>query len=88
MALGASRGSVLRLFLGRGALMTACGLGLGIGIAALTTRFLSSWLVEASPLDRGTFAAATAAMGVVCLLATYIAARRAAAIDPLVALRS
>lgn len=88
MALGASRGSVLRLFLGRGALMTACGLGLGIGIAALTTRFLSSWLVEASPLDLGTFAAATAAMGVVCLLATYIAARRAAAIDPLVALRS
>jgi ABC-type antimicrobial peptide transport system permease subunit len=88
MALGADRGRVLRLFLARGALLTALGVAFGVGLAALTSRFLSAWLVDASPLDAPTFAAATAAMGGVCLLATYIAARRAAKIDPLIALRS
>jgi putative ABC transport system permease protein len=88
MALGANRGRVLRLFLARGALLTAFGVAFGVGLAALTSRFLSAWLVDASPLDPPTFAAATAAMGGVCLLATYIAARRAAKIDPLIALRS
>ena len=88
MALGASRGAVLRLFLARGALLTASGVVLGIAVAAATTRFLSAWLVDASPLDPPTFAAATTAMGAICLLATYVAARRATSVDPLIALRS
>jgi putative ABC transport system permease protein len=88
MALGADRGSVLRLFLARGALLTALGIVSGVVLAALTSRFLSAWLVDASPLDRPTFAAAAATVGAYCLLAIYIPARRALSIDPLVALRS
>ena len=88
MALGASRGAVLRMFVGRAALITALGLIVGLGIAALTTRFLATWLVGTSPLDRTTFAAAALIMAAVCLLATYLAARRATIVDPLTALRA
>jgi putative ABC transport system permease protein len=88
MALGAARGNVLRLFLMRGARVTALGTACGLTLAALTTRFLSAWLVDASPLDPPTFAVTAAGMAAVCLLATYLAARRAASIDPLLALRS
>jgi hypothetical protein len=73
MALGARRSTVLRFFLVRGATLTAVGVLCGVALAALTTRFLTAWLVEASPLG---------------LLSTYLAARRATSIDPLSALRS
>jgi putative ABC transport system permease protein len=88
MALGAGRGTVLRFFLARGAILTALGVMGGLALAALTTRFLVAWLVDASPLDRPTFAAAAAAMAAVGLVSTYLAARRATSIDPLSALRS
>ena len=88
MALGAGRGTVLRFFLARGAMLTAVGVTCGLALAALTTRFLAAWLVDASPLDRPTFAAAAATMAAVGLLSTYLAARRATSIDPLSALRS
>jgi putative ABC transport system permease protein len=88
MALGAGRGTVLRFFLARGAMLTLVGVTCGLPLAALTTRFLAAWLVDASPLDRPTFAAAAATMAGVGLLSTYLAARRAASIDPLSALRS
>jgi putative ABC transport system permease protein len=88
MALGAGRGRVLRLFLARGAALTGLGLICGVSLAALTTRFLSSWLVDTSPLDWASFLAAAAAMAIVCMLATLLAARRAAGVDPLTALRS
>ncbi len=88
MALGAARAQVLRLFVGRSAVLTALGAGCGLVLAALTTRYLSGWLVNTSPLDRSTFAAAAIAMAAVCLLATWLAARRAMSVDPLTALRS
>ncbi len=88
MALGAGRGRVLRLFLARGAALAALGLICGVSLAALTTRFLSGWLVDTSPLDWASFLAAAAAMAIVCMLATLLAARRAAGVDPLTALRS
>jgi putative ABC transport system permease protein len=88
IALGAGRGTVLRFFLARGAMLTALGVIGGLALAALTTRFLAAWLVDASPLDRPTFAAAAATMAAVGLLSTYLAARRATSIDPLSALRS
>jgi ABC-type antimicrobial peptide transport system permease subunit len=88
MALGAERGTVLRFFLVRGAILTVVGVTCGLALAALTTRFLSAWLVDASPLDRPTFAAAAATMAGVGLLSTYLAARRATSIDPISALRS
>jgi putative ABC transport system permease protein len=87
VALGAGRGSVLRFFLGRGAILTVAGVACGLGLAALTTRFLTAWLVDASPRDRPTFAAA-ATMAVVGRLSTYLAARRATTFDPVSALRS
>jgi putative ABC transport system permease protein len=88
MALGASRRVVLQMFVGRAAALTALGLLLGMTLAAFTTRFLSTWLVDTSPLDRTSFAGAAAIMCTVCLLAAYLAARRAAAVDPLTALRA
>jgi putative ABC transport system permease protein len=88
VALGAGRGTVLRFFLARGAILTVVGVAGGLALAALTTRFLAAWLVDASPLDRPTFAAAAAAMAAVGLLSTYLAARRATSIDPVSALRS
>jgi putative ABC transport system permease protein len=88
VALGAGRGRVLRFFLARGAALTVVGVTCGLALAALTTRFLAAWLVDASPLDRPTFAAAAATMSAVGLLSTYVAARRATSIDPLSALRS
>jgi putative ABC transport system permease protein len=88
MALGASRGVVLRMFVGRAAFLLALGLVVGLTLAGFTTRFLATWLVNTSPLDRTSFAAAAAIMCAVCLVAAYLAARRAAAVDPLVALRT
>ena len=88
IALGAGRVMVLRFFLARGAMLTVLGVTCGLALAALTTRFLTEWLVDASPLDRPTFAAAAATMAGVGLLSTYLAARRATSIDPLSALRS
>jgi putative ABC transport system permease protein len=88
MALGAGRGRVLRFFLARGAILTLVGVACGLALAALTTRFLAAWLVDASPLDRPTFAVAAATMAAVGLLSTYFAARRATSIDPVSALRS
>jgi putative ABC transport system permease protein len=88
MALGASRPAVLRMFVGRAGGLTALGLVIGITLAAFTTRFLATWLVDTSPLDRTSFAGAAATMCTVCLLAAYLAARRAAAVDPLTALRT
>jgi putative ABC transport system permease protein len=88
IALGAGRGTVLRFFLARGAILTVVGVTCGLALGALTTRFLTAWLVDASPLDRPTFAAAAAMMATVGLSSTYLAARRATRIDPLSALRS
>jgi len=86
-ALGASRGSLLSMVIRRGMGLTLIGLAIGTAGALELTRLLSSLLFGVSPRDPATLIAVVAILSAVALLACYIPARRAAAIDPMVALR-
>jgi putative ABC transport system permease protein len=88
MALGADRRSVMRLVLAQGMLPVAIGLAVGLAGAAALTRVMSGLLYNVSPLDPLTFLAVSSALTLVALAAIYVPARRAMAVDPLVALRS
>ncbi|PYU37878.1 MAG: hypothetical protein DMG54_32180 [Acidobacteria bacterium] len=87
MALGAAHADVLRLIVGQGMKVVAIGLALGIGLALLSTRLISSLLYGVRPTDAATLAVASLGLVVVAFLATYIPARRAMRVDPMVALR-
>jgi len=67
--------------------VVAIGLALGIGLALLSTRLISSLLYGVRPTDAATLAVASLGVLVVAFLATYIPARRAMRVDPMVALR-
>ena len=82
MALGASRGSVLRLILGEGAALAGAGLVLGLVGAAMATRVLTSVLFEVRPADIQVYLAVAVLLSVITLLAGYFPARRAIAVDP------
>jgi predicted permease len=88
MALGAPRGSVLKLILNRGMSLAVVGVAVGIGIAALLTRFLASLLYGVKPLDPITFAAVAAVLLLVSAVASFIPASRAASLDPMKTLRN
>jgi putative ABC transport system permease protein len=88
MALGAQPVDVSRLFVRHGLWLTGAGVTVGVLVAIALTRLMSSLLVGVSPKDPMTYAAVSVALGAVALLATYLPARRAARIDPIVALRS
>jgi putative ABC transport system permease protein len=87
MALGAHPRDVLRLVVGQGMLLTACGLVLGLAAAYWLTRLLEALLFGVSATDFRTFAGVAVLLAAVAFLATWIPARRAARVDPLVALR-
>ena len=87
MALGARKRDVLRLVVGQGMALTLGGVFLGILGALGLTRVLSTLLVGVAVTDPWTFAAVASLLGVVSFLACYIPARRAARVDPMVALR-
>lgn len=87
MALGAQPGDVLRMVLGQGIILALAGVGIGIVASLGLTRFMSSVLFDVKPTDLGTFALVVPILIAVSLLASYIPARRAMKVDPLVALR-
>ena len=87
MALGASPRDLLRLILGSGTRLAAIGIAAGILAALILTRFMTSMLFGVHPADPLTFAAVSLLLLIVILFASYVPARRAAKIDPMVALR-
>jgi predicted permease len=87
IALGASRGNILGLVLGRGLRVVAIGAAIGIAGALALTRLMSALLFGVEPTDPFTFTGVTVVLFLVALLACWIPARRAMRVDPLVALR-
>lgn len=88
MALGAQIGDVVRLVLRQGFGLVGLGLILGLAGALGATRLLSGFLFEVQPLDPITFVSVVMLLGFVSLFACWLPARRAARVDPMVALRS
>jgi putative ABC transport system permease protein len=88
VALGADRRSVLRLVLRQGLVLASIGTTIGVAIAAVGSTFLESLLYGVRGLDPLTFGLACALFTVVTLAASYIPARRATRVDPMVALRN
>jgi len=87
MAMGATPGDVLRLIFKQGIRLAAVGMALGFLGALAGTRLLTSMLFEVAPGDPGTYGGVAAILGFMVLSAVYVPARRAANVDPLVALR-
>jgi putative ABC transport system permease protein len=87
MALGARSSQVLRLTLRQGLWLVATGSAIGVTVALALTRLMRSLLYDVSAADPLTFVAVALLLALAALLACYIPARRAAKIDPMVALR-
>ncbi len=87
MALGADRGSVGRLVVGQGARLALAGLGIGVVGSLAVSRLLAALLYGVRPGDPATLATVAVGLGAVSLLASWLPARRAARVDPMVALR-
>ena len=87
MALGARGRSVLWLVLREALLLVVIGLVIGVGASLMVTKTAESLLYELKPNDPLTIASATLLLGVVALVAGYLPARRAARVDPMIALR-
>ncbi len=87
MALGAEARHVVRMIVGRGLKLSAVGVVVGLGLAALATRFAQSLLFGVSPLDVGVFALMAVAALAVAGFASWVPARRASGVDPMEALR-
>ena len=88
MALGAQRGVVVGAFVRQGMLLTVAGIAIGVVIASVTMRFMSALLYGVSAHDPMTYLTITCAVAMAALLACYLPSRRAARVDPALALRS
>jgi putative ABC transport system permease protein len=87
LALGANKRDVLRLMVGQGMILAGLGVICGLAGAFALTRLMTGLLFEVSATDPATFATITLLLTVVALLACFIPARRAAKVDPMIALR-
>jgi putative ABC transport system permease protein len=87
MALGAERADVVRMVIRQGMEMAGVGIAMGIAGAVAFSRILGAQLYEVSATDAGTYMTVSLLLMAVALAATYIPARRATAVDPLIALR-
>jgi putative ABC transport system permease protein len=88
MALGAEPRDVLRMVVGQGIRLTLIGVAIGVAAALGLTRVIESLLFNVSATDPATFVSITLLLVIVALIASYIPARRATKVDPLIALRS
>jgi len=87
MALGATRADILKLVLRHGSKLALAGIVTGLAASLAATRVLSSMLFAVTPKDPETFIAVALLLGAVALAACFVPARRAAKVDPMVALR-
>jgi ABC-type antimicrobial peptide transport system permease subunit len=87
LALGASRGSILRMVLGQGARLTMPGAAIGLVVALAAGRLLDSLLYDMSPLDPLTYGVVALVLAIVSLGASYLPAYRATRLDPIQSLR-
>jgi putative ABC transport system permease protein len=87
MALGARQPDILRMVVGRGVLMVGLGIAMGTAAAFGLTRALSSLLFGVTAADPATFAVVAILLLLIGLIASYIPARRAAALDPMIAIQ-
>ena len=87
MALGATKGTILRMVIREGAVLTGAGTVLGVLGAIAVTRLLGTMLFQVLPYDPLTYASGLVFLNVLSFAACYIPASRAASIDPLTALR-
>jgi ABC-type antimicrobial peptide transport system permease subunit len=87
MALGATEKTVLKLVVKQGMVLAMCGVAVGLIAALAFSRLVSGLLFGVKATDPLTFAAITILLTVVALFASYIPARRAARIDPMISLR-
>jgi putative ABC transport system permease protein len=88
MALGAQRGDVLRLVLAQGGRISLAGIAIGSAASAGLTWLMAELLYSVSAVDPATFIAVAFVLAAIAMLASYIPARRALRVDPLVALRN
>jgi len=88
MALGAAAMRVRLMIVGQGVRVLAAGIAIGAVLALAATRFLGTLLFGVEAFDAGTYLGVSAVMVLVGLAASYLPARRASKVDPLVSLRS
>jgi predicted permease len=87
MALGAQRQELTGMFVRHGLMLTGIGVAIGLVAAALSMRFLSTLLFGVKPVDLITYSAVSIGLAATALLACYIPSRKAATVDPMIALR-
>jgi ABC-type antimicrobial peptide transport system permease subunit len=87
MALGAQRQELTGMFVRHGLMLTGIGVAIGLVAAAISMRFLSTLLFGVKPVDLITYSAVSIGLAATALLACYIPSRKAATVDPMIALR-
>ncbi len=87
LALGAQQSELRRMFVAHGLVLAGLGLAIGVAAAAILTRLMSSLLFGIGPLDPATYASGALVLALSAILASYLPARRASAVDPVEALK-